>query len=292
LLWCEKRAAANGSHTIAILGGSRALVGIDPHLLDQSLPGWHAFQLALDGTSPFAVMRDLVEDQKFKGVILCDVGSLGVMETSSRTMAKDWVSFYHDEFPKWGMLDRRANTEIRTLLQSRFVVLSSPLGLPSLVRIGPYKSYEHMLPSRFRPAEFRARMSPEKLRLHRAWRIERAMEILRDHPSVPDPDVVQGWYAELKTMRETIEQRGGRLIFVRMPTSGEHWTLDEKFYPRDIWWNGIESNTGIPCMHFADYDSLKNIDCPDSSHLDATDVPAMTDEIARFLIQRGIVVPQ
>jgi hypothetical protein len=42
---------------------------------------------------------------------------------------------------------------------------------------------------------------------------------------------------------DRIQQRGGQVIFVRMPTDKLIWKFDNKSYPRDEFWDIFASNT-------------------------------------------------
>jgi hypothetical protein len=51
---------------------------------------------------------------------------------------------------------------------------------------------------------------------------------------------------------------------------------DQLRAPKAEYWDRIETLSGIPTIHFADYPELASFDCPDNSHIDATDALEFT----------------
>ena len=86
-----------------------------------------------------------------------------------------------------------------------------------------------------------------------------------------------------------IEARGGQVVFVRMPTSDEHWELDERYYPRAQYWDRLGSITGVATVHFADDPRTSAFSCPDTSHLDYRDAPRFTEGLLEVLVERGVL---
>jgi hypothetical protein len=86
-------------------------------------------------------------------------------------------------------------------------------------------------------------------------------------------------------MAEQIRARGGEVVLIRMPTSGDLWTLHELQYPRAEYWDRLVAVTGLPAIHFADYPGLSGFECPDFSHLDARDSPRFTQALAAILVE-------
>ena len=81
-----------------------------------------------------------------------------------------------------------------------------------------------------------------------------------------------------------IEKRGGKVILVRFPTDKLIWEIDNRTYPRDIFWNELEKrhpNT----IHFLDYPSLSKYDLPDGSHLDYRDKKSFTKALMKIILE-------
>ncbi|MGH8245811.1 MAG: hypothetical protein ACREUU_05195, partial [Gammaproteobacteria bacterium] len=65
-----------------------------------------------------------------------------------------------------------------------------------------------------------------------------------------------------------IQARGGRVIFLVLPTSGYVKAINDRRYPREHFWDVFASSSGARTLHFEDEASLREFTCPDGSHLD------------------------
>ena len=87
---------------------------------------------------------------------------------------------------------------------------------------------------------------------------------------------IEGWIDE-------IQSRGGRVAFVRFPTSRSHWSVDEEHYPRERYWDRFAARTSAVAIHFRDDPKLSALALPDSSHLDHGDTPEFTEQLVELL---------
>ena len=90
-------------------------------------------------------------------------------------------------------------------------------------------------------------------------------------------------------MASAIERRGGKVVFVRMPTSDEHWALDESKYPKALYWDRFAAVAEATAIHFLDVPGLAGFECPDTSHLDTRDSVAFTGRLVHELLDRGVI---
>jgi hypothetical protein len=88
----------------------------------------------------------------------------------------------------------------------------------------------------------------------------------------------------------TIEKRGGKVVFLRMPTTDIHEQLDELSAPRKQYWD-ILQRAGLRTIHFKDYPQLSCFDCPDTSHLDQEDAATFTKSLYPIIEEVGAGVP-
>jgi hypothetical protein len=80
-----------------------------------------------------------------------------------------------------------------------------------------------------------------------------------------------------------IQARGGRVLFVRLPVSGECLAYEEQTFPKQEYWDAFAARTSALCLHFRDLPALAGFDCPDTSHLDRRDAPRFTAALAKVL---------
>lgn len=288
MFWCLNRRradSAGGKRVLVIAGASRAQVGIDPAVLQRVFPEFQVVHLAIEGTSPLAVIRDLAMDEKFDGVILASatVGTLFPFRQGVPRRDKEYVEFFRNGFRSGAALEKRANTRLAVFLQSRWVIFSPVLTFRSLLahRLRPKKLYQHMDANRFRPAFYRERMTAQELGEHRQRRIDRVAVTEKDLVSAAEFErFARG---DLKQLYGMLRARGGDMVLVRMPTTDEHWELDEKMAPKARFWDRIQEWTGIATIHFLDHPELSRFACPDTSHLDATDAGEFTLRLGRLV---------
>ena len=288
LYWAHARNrvyARGGEKKIVILGGSRAQVGIDPAVLRDALPGAHpAVHLAMDGKAPFAVLRDLAKDPRFDGIVLCDVTTAGLTSFAFE-QAESRVRFYHDEYHRARRWEDRLNMMFHVWLESRLVICAARLRLFRQVvdREGLQPSYQHMRADRYRAAQYLTRMSAERLEEHRADRLRKSAGY-RGHDWLKKRERFERELVEhVKPLVAALQARGGEVIFLRMPTSGELWDISTGEWPKEPYWDKVAPLTGARTIHFKDHADLAAFRCPDGSHLDASDAPAFTRALAGHL---------
>jgi len=123
---------------------------------------------------------------------------------------------------------------------------------------------------------------------HRARRVARRTAGYA-HRDIPDPRTWREHVADVVPWLRRIEARGGHVVFIRFPTSDEHWDLDERYYPRPLYWDQLAAITGVPTVHFADDPRTSGFTCPDTSHLDQRDAPRFTAGLLDVLSERGLL---
>ena len=70
---------------------------------------------------------------------------------------------------------------------------------------------------------------------------------------------------------EKLRARGGKIVFVHFPHSGQLKELEDRLNPRTRDWERLLKETGAPGIYYEDYPELSGFDCPEWSHLSAGD---------------------
>jgi hypothetical protein len=103
-----------------------------------------------------------------------------------------------------------------------------------------------------------------------------------------DFDLWKSGVSRVERIVRDIQSRGGKVVFVRFPTSGERRTIEETAYPKTQYWDKVARLTSATTVHFEDVPALSGFQCPDMSHLDCRDAPLFTrrllDELARLSV--------
>jgi len=85
--------------------------------------------------------------------------------------------------------------------------------------------------------------------------------------------------APLLAAAARIEERGGRVMFVRLPISGRIAELFAQHYPRATYWDAFAARAHR-AAHFADDARMRAVQCPDEMHVDERDQAAVTTWLA------------
>ncbi len=95
----------------------------------------------------------------------------------------------------------------------------------------------------------------------------------------------------VKAATDKIQARGGKIIFVRTPSSGPMLEKEGMGFPRDQYWEKILAVTGCQGIHFQDHPETSNYVCPEFSHLQVSDAIDYTKHLIRFLQEKGWTFP-
>ena len=90
----------------------------------------------------------------------------------------------------------------------------------------------------------------------------------------------------VKTATDKIQSRGGKVLFVRTPSSGPFEEGEGKAFPRDQYWEKILAVTGCPGIHYQDFPEISQYQCPEFSHLTLTDAVDFTKHFIRILQEK------
>ncbi len=289
LIWsCHRSQVSNNNlEQVVLLGASRIQLGFSTDDFRERYPDIELTQLAVDGRHPAATLRNLASDERFRGTVICSITEAG-FEQSCWDLQQEYVEHYHHHHT----FHKRIESVVGSSLQSRLVVLSPQVRfdkvLRSLLAGDPLPKPIYLI-TRYDRSKL-ADYSLLDIEAHRRFRIERVLASSNRKPPIPEI-----WMEDVKKVEEWVQQiasRGGRVVFVRFPTSGEHWVLDISQYPKSEYWDRMAAFTSAETIHFTDVPALTQFELPDTSHLDYRDAPAFTNGLLDELEKRGILPVQ
>ncbi|QDU71622.1 hypothetical protein [Mucisphaera calidilacus] len=263
---------------IAFVGTSRMTAAIDVPLVRERYPDRAVAQLAIDATQPASVLRDLAEDPAFTGVIICSVSPAAFKEETLWSQ-EPWVVYYEHRWSISEMISYRVGYELDRCLATRqpswsFISMISTL---AKTRTLPTPSHRFITEDRSRCLDF-SKVDQDKLRETIAGR--------RDTLEITPPEQ---WLANAALMEPGIEQlmeRGGRVVYVRLPVAHEPYEYDREVYPRAQYWDALAEATSATMIHFEDVAGMNQIPVPDGSHIDMRSQAELTrllmDEVERL----------
>lgn len=287
-LWAEARSSVQPD-SVVLIGTSRMLFDIDLDEVEHAL-GRRPIQLSIVGSSPFPILADLAADESFRGTVFCDIvpamflappGSPPYL--ASEKALQRYRSWNYAQ--QWGHQLSIPLERGLAFLQQEDLTLAKllerlPIPDRANAQVGP------QLPPYFYSLERdrRARMVPESAVVGSPLN-QSVTEKWLPLFSVPPPpsfipaDQFQAMMQQATEarFRETaahvarIRERGGRVVFLRLPVTGPLAEREEQLTPRAHTWERLVRECAVPAIHFADHEALSAFVCPEWSHLSAED---------------------
>lgn len=277
------RAAAKG---VALVGASRIQAAIDVQRMQNELPGYVVAQLAVGGSSPVPTLADLAEDTRFRGLVICDITE-SQLAFQHQSVQQDYVNHYH----RRGGWDARLDRSIGLERQQRMVIGRPELAPTALLGAWlldgrlPRPSAASLRRDRSRPVDFR------RVDLEKRLQFQRELVARHDGPVGISTSRFLRRLSPIEGMVRRIHARGGQVGFVYFPITGIRWQANERRFPRAQYWDAFAAATDASTLHFQDVPGMRDLDCPDYSHIDVADSAEFTLELIDQLRQRG-VLPQ
>ena len=291
-LWAYKRSQIYDEQERAtfFIGSSRIKFDVDL-MTWQKITGEKAVQLALVGTSPQLILKNLANDKKFRGKLLVD-GTEFILfsrDPGDRENAEKSIKYYKNLTPT-----QRGSFYINYVLQSNLVFLESrKFSLNAFLNQIPVTNRKGIFsfsgfPLGFEPTTFERQNIMSEDFIKDTTRQQRVKEIwtrggLLSRTLGPTGDSLQKIFTDLKTSIDKITERGGQVIFIRPPSSGEVREAEKIAYPRQMFWDKLLTYTKTPGIYYADYPATANFVCPEWSHLAPKDAIVYTENLVRIL---------
>ena len=271
------------------IGSSRIKFDLDIPTWEK-LTGERAVQLAIVGTSPRLLLQDLAADETFKGKLIVDVTEPLFFSQNPffHKSAQEAIAYYKKQTPT----DKISN-QVHLALESKFVFLEerrfsvntllNDLEIPNRPGVFSFPSF----PKGFEWTTYDRQTYMSEMFLSDSNDIKRQTEIWSmliagDKTPLLDGDALQEVFFEIKSAVEKIQNRGGKLVFVRTPSSGPMGEGERIVFSREKYWNEILRVTDSEGIHFDDYPETRDLICPEWSHLS----PAQAIGYTQHLVNR------
>lgn len=293
ILWATKRKEIYkpADKTTVVIGSSRIKFDLD-------IPTWEnrtgdeVIQLALVGTSPRPVLRQLADDENFKGKLIIDIVE-GIF-FSPRTFiteksAMDAIAYFEDEtYAQKGsaVINKGLEANLVMLEEGKFGLnrMLADLEVPDRPGVFSFPSF----PKEFEVANPNRQTYMTPMFLSNPDLINKQttnwtrLGATDKTPGIKGP-ALEAVFKEVKDAIDKIRARGGQVVFVRPPSSGGFLETENAVYPRKDYWDEMLKYTNTPGVHYLDYPKTANFVCPEWSHLAPADVITYTDELIRIL---------
>ncbi len=286
-LWSIERDRVDDARKIPLvmLGASRIEFGIDMPLMRELLPAYTPIMLAQNAHYPLAVLRDLAEDEHFRGVVIVDIEPRGLYKTYT-DLQQPLVDYYRRQWsPAW-----RVHRLLLTFWQQIAVVSNPDRDPVAIIK----RKIAHQLPQPPDYVRFHADRSGDadyrKTDVEAARRHFSALIAARNGDLKADVAPEQ-WLADLGDVIEwtrRIDARGGRVVFYQSPTSGEVREVERTMHPPALYWDRFAALVPDAIDGLSD-PVLSSFEEPDFSHIDVREKPAYTKALVDELVRRKIV---
>ena len=297
-LWADWREKVQPDSTV-IIGDSRALFDTDLDALEQGL-GRRPVQLALVGSCAYPILENLANDESFHGTVISSLlplawmapppsppfqNSLTALKRYQKRTVAQRASHHLGMFLKEHVAFlKQEDLTLEQLLKHLPLPPRPGTGGPSLP---PYFQVTDR-DRRTRMTESCAQPGPLQEHVKNTW-----LPLFTPPPPpsyVPPEAFAKGLgeamekrFADTAAAAKKIKARGGKVVFVRFPVTGELKKHEDKLAPRAGPWNRIINESGAPGIYFEDYPELAGFDCPEWSHLSAKDSVEFTKRLVPHL---------
>jgi hypothetical protein len=303
--WLEQRSLASrlGRDALVLIGASRMQLGLDMETA-QALTGLTPVMLALDGSSFVPVLEGLAADERITGTILVDYYDAALarspVEDAASRLQRLWLA--QSDRPWWpgtAATDAWLFEPWQSRLRS-YADGARPMRSLLLRTWGEHASLQYLqtLSDRSRRADY-ARLDIHGFYLDRVSRHLGSLDRSAPHldsqarfldlqsrvatlSAEDDSEFMRSLDRVMAWVRR-IEQRGGRVLFVQFPTSGLIREIDQRRFPRQLFWNRLQARMGAAALHVQDHSDLARFECPDGSHLDQRDRVGFTTALLQRL---------
>jgi hypothetical protein len=277
VLWALVRQRATGDR-VAVIGTSRIQLAFSSHAFEAAT-GLEPANLAIDGVPAVPILEDLAADPRFRGLVLCDFAEweLSLDETGGRA----WAEQAHR---LWRLPGAAANRWLANIAQGHLVALDVGgrwvLASAFAEHAWPSPAWLLTMPYRDRRGDYR-NQPPARLEVRR--------QNNRSHvPSTaPSPDAWLAQTERLDRATDAIRARGGQVVFVRMPITGQAGALADAAFPRAAYWDRFAARTHGLAIHANDVPAWRDLVAPDEYHLDRRDQDRFVDGLVAALRERG-----
>jgi hypothetical protein len=267
---------------VVLLGTSRIKCDIALAVLEREVD-LHAVQLGIDGiTSPIGILRDLAADPCFKGVVLCEM-FVPLIDRSRWNDCDGFVSYRPARLA--GYLD-----SVLTLrAHSTFAFLDRRLGPLSIAKAWSDSGTWQLPAATLDRCDFNRSLGFQPRAIALDAQLQK-QPTPRDRfalsRAVPFEQLASAC-DEIDSLVCVIRSRGGGVVFIHLPSSGDQLADEETAFPRTQYWNRFIKRMSAPCIHFRDVAALRAYTPSDGVHLSEDDIRGFTTALAKEVERVG-----
>jgi hypothetical protein len=292
-LWASRRMVLDEEPGRTVLiGSSRILFDFDMDEYEKAM-GERPLQLATVGTNPLPYLEDLADHPQFSGTVI--VGVVPSLFFAPGGPPVKASQKHLERYRNWSPT-QRVGHYISSILERRLSFLNDEdLTLTKLLLKLKFPNRGHVkVPPEHPPhfhhvdeerqggmTDFTANNTALQKRIQQIW-----IPLFTPPPAKkgqsPEEQktghqkAVESILNRTKKAVDKIRARGGKVVFLRLPSTEKLRAIENKHTPRPQIWDRLLQNTAAPGIHFEDYPQLSGFDCPEWSHLNKKDATEFT----------------
>ena len=292
-LWASQRALVDEDPKRTVLiGTSRILFGFNIDVYEDAM-GERALQLATVGTNPGSYLQDLADHPEYSGTVIVGVVPSLFFTPGGPTVEKP--KNYLKRYREWSPA-QRVGLFFSMVLEHRLAFLNQKdLTLNKLLlKLKLPERERFKIPLEFPPYSYqvdKVRQGGLTDQVERNVDFQKRIQQILVHLFKPPPPPenksqeeinadqdksVSDILKQTKSRVDKIRSRGGKVVFLRLPSTSEVRDIENEYTPRADYWDQILKVTAAPGIHFEDYEELSGFDCPEWSHLSKPDAIEFT----------------
>lgn len=284
------RLRPNDPDVVVFAGTSRSERALLPAVwaAQTGMPRPH--QLSIAGSASQEILHHLAVSDDFRGLVLIDLApatyigyardSAFVRVVASRLQAYNTMRVSPA---------RQSETRLRQACELSLVSFSPKLALPAF-----YRRWEEGRPDWFfvDPAQvrrFEETEDPAAFADARATMLRRTREAAQHLRALPEGELLSRRDAMAESLTRdvnAIQARGGAVVFVHHPISGDLKRLLEQLFPRAMYWDYFATHVPGVWIHYADYPSTRDVTAIEESHLSQKTAEAYTPNLLRIVVEK------
>lgn len=276
--------------TTVVLGTSRIQAALEPDAWRSVMGGSPPVDLALPGNSPLPVFEYLADSTDYRGLLVVEILPLEAFDATQQGAARG-IGLIH-RYNRDRVSPARMSESWLQVHLLQYLVFRSPELLPGFVvrQVGkgsllPKHGMLHMRPDRFGPIEQHPLLATQP------WDPRRGFYTIgheiAEHAGRPASALeYAALVARYARAAATIRARGGTVAFVYLAACGSRLEIEERRYPRSVYWDPFVSRVPGIAVASEDVPELSRFDCWDGSHVDAADAGAFSRTLASVIKSR------
>ena len=222
----------------------------------------------------FGVLTDLATNPDFKGLVVCELYTPMLLEPLNAGH-EDFIAYRPSSVPQY------RETVFKAWLDGHLAVCNNRVAIRSLLR--PYFGTHEAATLQQTSETFSRQVNwdfagaPKRTPTHGgedAGHVRPPFDDLRPNAST------------LRAIVEQLKARGGEVVFLRLPSTGDRWLQEQQIDSKKEHWDRLAAITGAICIHFTDVSDMRDLTCPDNSHLSEHDALVFTRSLIREVIRQ------